>query len=225
MTLQDTPVFLTFQSADRHRPQGKNTITFATWPTLAFDGALHFDTFVKSENGQPVLDDVFWHTLAHEMAHYYFGTLFVPQGDYSWFYTESTAQYMALKAVQRLRGREAFAQRVNSYYKDLPSDSDAVALDRVDAHTPSSDNWYYYWPLLLMSLEGNIGEERMKRVMSEMVRAPATKPRDFLFMRRAALEAGATQNDWDHFDQECVHRPPAQGCLKQLVNGKAITAR
>lgn len=222
--LPDTPVFLTFQSVDRHRPRGKNTITFATWPTLAFDGEVRFDTFVKSENGQPVLDDIFWHTLAHEMAHYYFGTLLRPQGDYNWFYTESTAEYMALKAVQRLRGREAFARRLSSYYKDVLSDPSPVALDQADAHTTSSDSWYYYWPMLLLSLEENIGENRMQRVMSEMLRAPASSPRDFVFLRRATLEAGAPQSAWDHFEQECVRRPPAQGCLKQLVDSQAATA-
>ena len=217
-------MFLTFQSVDRHRPLGKNTITFATWPTLAFDGVIGFDSFVKTEHGQPVLDDVFWHTLAHEMAHYYFGTLLRPQGDYSWFYTESTAEYLALKAVQRLRGRQAFARRVKSYYGDVLQDPSVVALDQVTAHTPSSDSWYYYWPLLLLSLEQEVGEDRMQRVMSQMVRAPAVTGRDYAFLRQAAMDAGASQSAWDRFEQDCVRRPPAQGCLKQLVDSLPATA-
>jgi len=47
--LDDSPVFLTFESVDRDRTPGTNTLAFATWPTLAFDGHIRFDAFVQPE--------------------------------------------------------------------------------------------------------------------------------------------------------------------------------
>jgi hypothetical protein len=67
----DRPVFLTFESVDRSRATGKNTLTFPIWPTIAFDGKVDFDMFVQDDS----LDETFWHTIAHEMGHYYFSRM------------------------------------------------------------------------------------------------------------------------------------------------------
>ncbi len=40
-------MFLTFESVDQNRPVGKNTLTFASYPTIAFDGLISFDSFVE----------------------------------------------------------------------------------------------------------------------------------------------------------------------------------
>jgi hypothetical protein len=50
-------------------------LTFAIYPTIAFDGLISLDSFIDTADGKSVLKDLFWHTIAHELAHYYFGTL------------------------------------------------------------------------------------------------------------------------------------------------------
>jgi hypothetical protein len=212
----DSPVFLTFESVDRNRKQGSNTLTFTTWPTLAFDGKISFDALIETTRGKRSLGIVPWHTLAHEMAHYYFGTLLVAHGTYQWFYTESTAEYMALKAMQNLLGQDALGQWLAKVYKGVVSGPAPTPLNKVSTtDTPPSDR-YDYWPLLLFSLDKRVGEPVMGRAFSSILKSQRDANLDYSFLRQAVLTAGASRSDWNRFEQRCIDPPPAQSCLVDL---------
>ncbi|MDQ3743833.1 MAG: hypothetical protein M3444_05585 [Acidobacteriota bacterium] len=207
------PVFLTFESVDRARPPGKNTLTFASYPTVAFDGLISFDSFVEVRDSKPAVKELFWHTIAHEMAHYYFGTLLVPTGKYYWLYVETAAEYMALIAVRHFLGEETYRRWVQSYRDRARKMSDLVPLDRVTDRQMNSGNWYYYWPLLLVSLEKEIGAERMRHIMAAILNAPEGAVLDYEFLHVTATGAGVTEESWARFDLQCVRAATPSSCL------------
>jgi hypothetical protein len=212
----DTPVFLTFESVDRNRRVGSNTLTFTTWPTLAFDGKISFDVLLETTNGKRSLGVVPWHTLAHEMAHYYFGTLLVAHGTYEWFYTESTAEYMALKAMQKLLDQDTLDRWLAKVHKSVVSGPAPTPLNKISTtETPASDR-YDYWPLLLFSLDKRVGGPVMGRAFSSILKSQPDVSLDYAFLRRAVLNAGASESDWNRFEQRCIDPPPAQSCLGDL---------
>jgi len=210
---QGTPTFLTFESIDRHRPAGKNTLTFASYPTIAFDGLIPFDSLVDTVDGKAVLKELPWHTIAHELAHYYFGTLLVPTGNYHWFYVESTAEYMALIGVRHFLGDTVYRRWVDSYSSRVSRISDVVSLDRVSGEHMDSGNWYFYWPLLLLSLEKEAGIKRMRSIMATILKARPDQALDYGFLRQAAMASGLPENDWQRFEQRCVHTTSIDTCV------------
>jgi hypothetical protein len=158
------------------------------------------------------LKELFWHTVAHELAHYYFGTLLVPEGDYRWFYLETAAEYMALVAVRRYLGEAAYRRWVQSYRDRVRKMSDLAPLDRVTSGHMDSGNWYYYWPLLLLSLEKEVGGQRMRRIMTAILNPPKGALPDYEFLHRAAIRAGVPEQSWARFEQ-CVRAASPSSCF------------
>jgi hypothetical protein len=135
----------------------------------------------------------------------------VPTGVYRWFYLETAAEYMALIAVRHFLGEETFDRWVWSYRERARKMSDLVPLDRVSNRQMNSGNWYYYWPLLLVSLEKGIGAERMRHIMTAILNAPKGAALDYEFLHRAATGAGVPEEDWARFGR-CVRAASPGSC-------------
>ncbi|HEC0141198.1 TPA: hypothetical protein R1P63_004970, partial [Escherichia coli] len=105
--------------------------------------------------------------IAHEMGHYYFGTLNRPQGPYYWVLLESSAEFLSIKALRQISGDAA----ADHYVARLQATVDALdtplpALDAVDGHSDLGEMYrYVYGPLLLLSLEKQVGEAKMQAFM------------------------------------------------------------
>lgn len=209
--VRDVPALLTFESVDRSRPIGKNTLTFAVWPTLAFDGKLDFDTFRRRGR----LDETFWHTIAHEIGHHYFGTLFLTSGSYKWLYAESMAEYLALKAVQHSLGQEAFEIWVNRYLQYIQKAPTPLLLKQAESAEGTAQDRYYYWPLLLLALDARIGEGRMGAVLSDILNSPRSSHRDYEFLKASTMKAGWSVAEWNDFEHTCIDTALTEVCLKR----------
>lgn len=201
--LADLPTFLrmvTIDQVERDRKGGE--WAFATWPTIAMSGSVANVAATLATAGDQ--RDAYVAYLAHEMGHYYFGTLTVPQGPYSWFLLESTAEFLSIKALRDIAGDDAAARRIADMKRRVakhegpftPLDG-IVERDEIDAYYR-----YLYGPLLLLSLEAHGGEVPMRALLRDLVERTDVHTWDDL--HQAALRAGIDPAAWDQWRRRCV---------------------
>ncbi|MCC6242693.1 MAG: hypothetical protein IT353_07610 [Gemmatimonadaceae bacterium] len=187
---RERPVLLSFFSVAQRYPPGSVNWQFVTWPTIAIAGGAPFDQLIEGITHSAVLVPWLRAALAHEMAHYYFGTLRMPTGPLFWFGLESTAEYLALKQVRAAEGESAYAERALNYlgaigYAAYPSLSTITQPEQIGL-----THRYRVLPLALMELEQRVGEAAMMRMLRTLVDAPPHEVFDLAAVRRAANDAG-----------------------------------
>lgn len=137
---------------------------------IAFDGRISFSRLLKESDGRRVFKPSGY--IAHEMAHYYFGSLYAPRGPLRWFLLESTAEFMAMKAQRSLAGEEAYATIVRSHYKEAVAAGDVAPLDTVRVAERIGENYRYrLGPLILIALEKYASEGVVRKTLA---RAPVS---------------------------------------------------
>jgi len=112
--------------------------------------------------------------VSHELAHYYFGNVYVPGTNLYWFFSESITEYFSLKyhishknysvpaekyqtlKMLKQKTRSPFRRNINGY------DCHFVRLNRVKAiHEIHEIQRYFYSPFQLLGMEHEIGEANM----------------------------------------------------------------
>jgi hypothetical protein len=216
---QDTVVFMSFQPT-RSMRLGQ-LWAFVTPPTIAVNK--DFAVFVSPEYGDAMMTGTLT-VLAHEIAHFYLGDTFSPQGPYTQFYMESVAEYLGFKAVERLSGEVAMRTRLKSRYEELRDGPPLPALDRIDeiaaqGRNPLDQNRYRYsyGPLLLLALEREIGMPAMARVLRSFLQMSPPQALGYGDLRKAVIAAGVPLDTWQRFERECVHADTDAPCFRTLL--------
>jgi hypothetical protein len=201
--LADRPTFLrmvTLNQIERDR-QGSEW-GFATWPTIAMSGSIGNVADSLLAGGEKADRRVQY--IAHEMGHYYFGTLNRPQGPYFWVLLESSAEFLSIKALREISG-DAAADRYTARLQSAidKTDTPLPAFDAIDGNSDLGELYRYgYGPLLLLSLERQVGEAKMQAFMRELLAAPS--PRNWAELQGIALKAGLDAKAWEHWRASCV---------------------
>ena len=201
----DQPSLMSFASVGRDRKLDKTSWQFVVWPSIAADGRLAFAKYLRAAEPANGLSTGFQRYLAHEMAHYYFGTRLVPNGPLQWFLTESTAEFLSMKAVRQLQGEAAYMDLLAEHTAAVGKDGAVVPLDRVTNADQIGETYRYkLGPLLLIGLEQKLGAATVSRMLSNLVAdAPDTEISYADLQARLRIE-GATQKDLDVFAAECL---------------------
>lgn len=212
----DTPVFLEHQPLERY--EGRRSWGFVTWPTIAFAGTRIGDFVSETSGGRPPqLKSWVWGFVAHEMAHFYFTQ---GSGPYKQFFGESVAEYLSLRATRRFVGDSAYHARLKAYYEEVARSTPVpLSLDRLAEQPSAADDRYRYryGPLLLVSLEREIGAERMGRLLRGVLAASVSEARDYGLLRRVAGAAGVSEAAWRRWEERCVRPTPAASCLGEIA--------
>jgi len=201
--LVDRPTFLRMVTLNQiERDREGSEWGFATWPTIAMSGSVGNVADSLLADGDNAERRVQY--IAHEMGHYYFGTLNRPQGPYFWVLLESSAEFLSIKALREISG-DAAADRyiarlqsaIDTQEKPLP------AFDAIDGSSDLGEMYrYVYAPLLLLSLEKQVGEAKMQAFMRGLLAAPS--PRSWAELQTIALKAGIDTKAWEHWRASCV---------------------
>lgn len=208
----DQPSFLSFASVGGDRSLTRSTWQFVSWPTIAYDGRMQFGSLLQDGNLQP--SSAIY--LAHEMAHFFFGTLMVPRGRLQWFMLESTAEFMALKAYRAVYGEALFAQRIARYVALLDKVPPLVPLSRVTSPDQIGDDYRYrLGPLLWLALEGHVGAGPVREYLRHLVQARVDEDVDYPRLRQGLQRFGATEAALDRFESSCFVDRPAVACFGQ----------
>jgi hypothetical protein len=208
----DTPSFLSFASVARSHKLGKISFQFVVWPTIAMDGRVPFKTLLSPQTGHMLPDSKRY--LAHEAAHYYFGTLYQPRGPLHWFLVESTAEFLSMKFVRRTQGEDAFRKLWDHHVSEAVKLTDLVPLDRITDPEQIGDKYRYrLGPLLLFQLERYVGSETVRRALTNLVRErPSTEMNYKLFAARLT-DAGARKEGLEAFARDCLVPQVGDRCL------------
>lgn len=201
--LADRPTFLRMVTLNQiERDREGSEWGFATWPTIAMSGSIGNVADSLLAGGEKAERRVQY--IAHEMGHYYFGTLNRPQGPYFWVLLESSAEFLSIKALREISG-DAAADRyiarlqsaIEKQEKPLP------AFDAIDGSSDLGEMYrYVYAPLLLLSLEKQVGEVKMQAFMRGLLAAPS--PRNWAELEGIAMKAGIDAKAWENWRASCV---------------------
>lgn len=200
----DRPTFLRMVTIDQaERDRVGSEWGFATWPTIAMSGSVG-KVGATLLPGQERRDRQIAY-LAHEMAHYYFGPLNVAPTPFFAFMTESTAEFLAIKALGHIDGEAAVRTRVAQLAQKLRGSGETfVALDKVSGPSDIGGLYRYnYGPLLLLALERQIGEARMRQFMRKL--ASAGPIRSWADLQGVASRSGIDDVAWERWRRTCVN--------------------
>lgn len=199
----DRPTFLRMVTIDQaERDRVGSEWGFATWPTIAMSGSVG-KVGATLLPGQDRRDRQIAY-LAHEMAHYYFGPLNVAPTPFFAFMTESTAEFLAIKALGHVDGEAAVGTQVARLARELGESGETfVALDKVSGPSDIGGLYRYnYGPLLLLALERHVGAERMREFMRNL--ASAGIVRSWADLSGVASRSGIDDAAWERWRRTCV---------------------
>ena len=190
---------------------------FVTFPTIALSNR-GFSAFVV--DSASFVSPLLWPYLAHEMGHYYFGTLVPGRGPYFWFVVESLAEYLSLRVVQRFHGDSVLRSHIAPYVRHALVDSTSVPFDRITSADQLHSRYHgEFAPLMLLALEELAGPEAMRRLLRAIVEQP-DREWDYAALREAALANGTSPQTWRTFEETCVRPVFARGCLSRFGEGR-----
>ncbi|HEL3808937.1 TPA: hypothetical protein UMT89_004274 [Stenotrophomonas maltophilia] len=201
--LIDRPTFLRMVTLNQiERDREGSEWGFATWPTIAMSGSIGNVADSLLAGGEKAERRVQY--IAHEMGHYYFGTLNRPQGPYFWVLLESSAEFLSIKALRGISGDDAadryiarLQSAIDKQEKPLP------AFDAIDGSSDLGEMYrYVYAPLMLLSLEKQVGEAKMQAFMRGLLAAPS--PGNWAELQAIALKAGIDTKAWESWRASCV---------------------
>lgn len=219
VAMEDHPSLLSFAALGGRasRKLGVNTWGFATWPTIASDGRLPFDKLApRGADGSLAAGSQRY--FAHEMAHHYFGVRYAPRGPLRWFMLESTAEYLAARAIRTLRGEAAYQGLLAGYVRNSPTA--VIPLDQVtDVGQIDGDYRYALGPLLLAALERRIGEEPLRRALTSFITNPPSQEVDYSYLRARLIAAGATEASLAVFEKACLKPTLDDACKAEAGIG------
>lgn len=208
--IRDTPAIVRVLALDQQaRDRTGSEWGFATWPTIALSGSIRpiADALIAGGEGRERRLGY----LAHEIGHYYFGTLVNPTGRYRWFLVETMAEFLSLKARGALAGPAAEQRRVADLAGDLARDTTSfVPLDQIRDSEQIGDLYRYnYGPLLLIALERQVGERRMAAFVRMLLSSPVDSWQEF---GAVAERAGIARAEWNAWYDRCV-RGATRACV------------
>lgn len=209
----DKPVILRMVTLNqKERDRRGSSWGFATWPTIALSGSV-------AKLGQSLMSPEAntWSPvpyLAHESAHFYFGTLDRPSGPYFWFLLESTAEFLSMKAETAILGQSAGAKHVAQWSKVIQGDPASVTpLDQVTQADQIGDMYRYdLGPLLLFRLQQKVGEEKMQSFLRNLLGTPSLMT--WKDLTAVALRSGISEAQWSDWQHTCLAKE-SHACLAE----------
>ncbi|MBI3138314.1 MAG: hypothetical protein HYZ15_07000 [Sphingobacteriales bacterium] len=153
-------------------PYGDQVTYIRTTPSSEFNGWLFvsYPTIANINHKaglkqflDPKTSDWFKPFIAHEIGHYYFGTLRDFNTELGDMINEGFAEYLSFKITQHLIGDSVYRKKIAEKARAIAR-FDAIPMGRIKSHPDYQDRElyvYYYAPLIFTAIEKEIGEKKM----------------------------------------------------------------
>ncbi len=174
---------------------------FVTYPVIAFAGTPLSEMI--DLNKKQLTDSTDYTFIAHEIAHYYFGNVLRPNGPLSWFFLESTAEYLSFKASEAKFGPSFVKNYLTKQTGNLQKFKGIPLSEVIQAQQINSTYRYQYGPLLWRGLEQIAGEKAVFQTFRNML-AAHNEYTDYSFFKKHALTAGITPAQWQQFEDQFI---------------------
>lgn len=147
-----------------------NSWLFASYPTIVkvgWDDGMK--SFASKEKGSGFLQ-----YMAHELAHYYFGTVRTFNSEIGDMISEGFAEFLALHITKKFISDSLYREKLQSKVRAMRNLSPIeIAKIRSNSDYKNRELYvYYYAPLLFSAIEKEIGEEMMWEWMKSLLLSP-----------------------------------------------------
>jgi hypothetical protein len=175
---------------------------FVTFPTIAVAG-IPFSKTIDIKTGK-INHFVRFSFYSHELAHYYFGNVFVPNSTLRDFFIESTAEYLSVKAAEQEYGKDSTRSTIR-FKKGLLKENKIVPLSKVTDSDEMNDLYRYsYGPLLLLSLQKRVGKDKLYSLLQNELKHKKENS-GYAFFVKIAKEAGISSSVWKEFEVNVIN--------------------
>lgn len=209
---------ITFLQHKAIEPYGPNrSWGFVTFPTIAVAGG-QFNSQIDAKTGK-FNHMVKYSFYSHELGHYYFGSVLSPNSTLKWFFLESMAEYLSIKATEKEYGKDSTASYINFAKKQLASKK-IIPLSKVtDPEQIDEVYRYNYGPLILLTLEKRIGEAKVYKLLQTILKHKGVKT-DYAFLVSTAIESGIQLKEWKQFEEQIIEITDASAIFSFLADPK-----
>ncbi len=182
----------------------KNVWLFVSYPTIAVVGRTYSMKSIFFNANGSVIDSSRINYLAHEMGHYYFGNMFMPNSDLKWVLLEGVTEYMSLQFIKENLKYDYYNSIMSKYLSSVKEMKHFLPIDKIKPETELSDVYKYrYVPLLLTALSNKIGEEKMWQWFSYMVSSQDATT-NYTFFRNSLYIIGVSDKEFKEFENRYI---------------------
>tara|TARA_R110002050_G_scaffold41242_1_gene100113 strand:- start:116168 stop:117559 length:1392 start_codon:yes stop_codon:yes gene_type:complete len=185
----------------------KNEWMFVTYPTVAVIGIDKYklDNYFDNETFQfKQKSNITF--IAHELAHYYIGTMFVPNSKLKWLFLEGVTDYLSIKAAKEILGIETYNIIVTNYMNELQEFKPKPLNQIVNANQINETYRYRYTPLLLLAIENEIGEVKMYEWIKTLVNTK-NQMTDYEFFIQSLSKVGIPEKQMNYLMENYINNP------------------
>ncbi|RZJ63735.1 MAG: hypothetical protein EOO45_20365 [Flavobacterium sp.] len=156
---------------------------------------------------------------AHELGHYYFGSLLSPNSTLRWFFLESTAEYLSVKATAEAYGRDSTTSYIK-YAGTLLKDRKIIPLFKIVKAEEIDERYRYsYGALLLLAFEQRFGEQKTYRFLQTAIKRAGERT-DYAFLKSTAISAGISETEWKSFEDNVIGLEDGRVLVNKLLGNK-----
>ncbi len=195
----------------------KNEWMFVSYPTIAVVGIDQYKLDNYFDNQTYTFKQKSNITfIAHELAHYYIGTKFVPNSELRWFFLEGLNDYLSIKAAKELLGSNIYQIIIDSYIDNL-KDFKPIPLNQIKVASEINETYRYkYTPLLLLSIEQEIGESAMYKWIEILINSK-NETTNYTFFINSLKSAGVTEDQLKKITDIYITDPHAKENIIQKL--------
>lgn len=168
-----------------------NSWLFASYPTIVKIGWDEgMKSFVSKEEGPG-----FKQYMAHELAHYYFGTFRTFNSELGDMISEGFAEFLALHITRTQISDSLYRQKLESKVRSMRNFK-PTAMAAVRSNNDYQDRElyvYYYAPVIFSAIEKEIGEEKMWAWIKSLLQTPAVFT-NYSFFEQTLIEVVKDKN-------------------------------
>lgn len=212
------PQKITFIQHKAIEPYGPNkSWGFVTFPSIAVAGG-QFNNQIDKATGKfnHIIKYSFY---AHELGHYYFGSLFMPNSILRLFLLETPAEYLSIKAAAEEYGKDSTVAYIKNA-GNLLKGKKIIPLFKINNAEEIDDLYRYsYGPLLLLAFEQRFGEQKTYKFLQTIIKRAGERT-DYAFLKSTAIQSGVSEKDWKDFEDNVISLEDVQLLTAKLLGTK-----
>lgn len=176
-----------------------NSWLFASYPTIVkigWDDGMK--SFVSKEDGPG-----FRQYMAHELAHYYFGTFRTFNSELGDMISEGFAEFLALHITRTWISDSLYRQKLQSKVRSMRNfKPGTMASVRSNSDYQDRELYvYYYAPVIFSAIEKEIGEEKMWEWIKSLLQTP-TVFTNYTFFEQTLSKVVKDKNKMDQLREK-----------------------
>ncbi|NVK52848.1 MAG: hypothetical protein HWD85_07920 [Flavobacteriaceae bacterium] len=189
----DDDIFIIKHRAVKPIPQG-GAWGFNSYPSFLFAG-LDFSQLVVEGHTMSPKNVLFF---AHELGHNYFGNN-VNSGKLSWFWVESTAQFLSFIIAQEINGKEFIDKTLVQYAGALKTRAFKPLATIENPKEISLEYRLIYGPLIWQCFKDIFGADITYKVLNELVNVSEQETLSIEIWKKAAIKYGVENEKINEF--------------------------